>query len=96
MNIKLSQSAVSDLQDIKDYYVEEGVSEVGLNFVSDILTHIERLMNYPDIGRRVPEFDENHIRELIHPPYRIVYLRDDNSVQVIRVWRSERLLELSE
>ena len=31
--------------------------------------------------------------ELIHPPFRIVYRRGAAHIQVIRVWRSERLLE---
>ncbi|MFK5947294.1 MAG: type II toxin-antitoxin system RelE/ParE family toxin [Methylococcales bacterium] len=48
------------------------------------------------MGRKVPEFDEEKIRELIHTPFRIVYLREKNSIHVIRIWRSERLLVLPE
>ncbi|PIQ97459.1 MAG: addiction module toxin RelE, partial [Nitrospinae bacterium CG11_big_fil_rev_8_21_14_0_20_56_8] len=42
----------------------------------------------------VPEFDQPFLRELIHPPFRIVYRRDPQRVRMVRVWRSERLLHL--
>jgi plasmid stabilization system protein ParE len=54
------------------------------------------LCENPDIGRVVPEFGVEKIRELIHPPYRIVYLREQKAIHVTRVWRSERLLALPE
>lgn len=40
----------------------------------------------------VPEFDTLWLRELEMSPYRIVYRRDDAVVTVVRVWRSERLM----
>ena len=61
--------------------------------------HSERANFYanwykPMIGRIVPEFEQSHIRELIHPPFRIVYMLTPDALVVIRVWRSERLLKL--
>jgi hypothetical protein len=44
----------------------------------------------------VPEFDEPFLRELIRPPFRIVYRRDPEHVPVVRVWRSERLREIDD
>ncbi len=41
------------------------------------------------------EFNVDDIRELIHKPFRVVYLRESTSIFVVRVWRSERELELS-
>lgn len=45
-------------------------------------------------SRVVPEFGFEHLREVIRPPFRIVYRLDDDRVRVVRVWCSERLLEL--
>jgi len=42
----------------------------------------------------VPEFNADDVRELIHKPFRVVYLRESTSIFVVRVWRSERELEL--
>lgn len=96
MKVSLSESALEDLEEIKVYYFDLEVAEIGNKFVTDIFEHIESLIDHPSIGRVVPEFNEEHIRELIHPPFRIVYLRGKSSIQIIRVWRSERLLNLSE
>ena len=96
MKITLSNSGLEDLEQIKQYYFDEGVPDVGKEFITSIIEHIESLIDNPDIGRLVPEFDDEKIRELIHPPFRIVYLREHDSIRVVRVWRSERLLVLSE
>lgn len=42
------------------------------------------------------EFNENNIRELIHSPFRIVYLKEEKIIHIIRGWRSERLLNLKD
>jgi plasmid stabilization system protein ParE len=96
VKVCISSSAFSDLENIKEYYKDEGVPYIGEQYVVSIIDHIQTLSDNPDIGRTVPEFDEEKIRELIHPPFRIVYLREKNSIHIIRVWRSERLLVLPE
>ena len=94
MNVSLAEAAFYDLEAIKAYYSDQGVAAIGESFVKDILAHIEILADFPEIGRIVPEFDEPKIRELIHPPFRIVHVLESESIVVIRVWRSERLLVL--
>lgn len=96
MKILISDSAFNDLEAIKEYYLNEGVPHIGEEFVVNIFTHIETLISNPEIGRKVPEFDENNIRELIHSPFRIVYLKEEQTIHIIRVWRSERLLSLTD
>lgn len=94
MNISFSKSAISDLENIKEYYLEQGVPDIGHEFVAVIIEHIETLSAHPNIGRVVPEFNDDLIRELIHSPFRVVYLRETKAIKIIRVWRSERLLKL--
>ena len=96
MNISFSKSAIKDLEGIKEYYSEQGVPQIGQEYVAAIIEHIETLIAHPDIGRVVPEFNDELIRELIHSPFRVVYLREIKSIKIIRVWRSERLLKLPE
>ena len=96
MSISFSKSAIEDLKGIQEYYLEQGVSQIGLNFVAAIIEHVETLSTHPEIGRVVPEFKDESIRELIHSPFRVVYLREIKSIKIIRVWRSERLLKLPE
>ncbi|MBL1275039.1 MAG: type II toxin-antitoxin system RelE/ParE family toxin [Ectothiorhodospiraceae bacterium] len=94
MKILISDSAYTDLEAIKEYYTEEGVPHIGEQFIVSIIEHIETLPANPDIGRKVPEFNTDKIRELIHGPFRVVYLREEQSIHVVRIWRSERLLKL--
>jgi len=96
VNISFSKSAIDDLKSIKEYYLEQGVPQIGQDFVVAIVEHIESLAEHPSIGRVVPEFNDDSIRELIHSPFRVVYLRESESINIIRVWRSERLLKLPE
>ena len=94
IKISLAESAIEDLEDILNYYSEQKVPHVGKRVVSQVLEDIECLKNQPDMGRIVPEFEQNRLRELIRPPFRIVYLRESSKIRIVRVWRSERLLIL--
>jgi plasmid stabilization system protein ParE len=94
VKIRITDSAVEDLRELQVYYEEHLAPQIGNQFVTEILDRIETLTDNPDIGRIVPEFDIDNIRELIHKPFRVVYLRESSSIFVIRVWRSERILEL--
>lgn len=92
--VSFSHSAVSDLEDIIEFYKEQKIPHVGQSVVKKIFKQVEPLAEQPDMGRIVPEFDLDYLRELIRPPFRIVYRRDTDRVRIIRVCRSERLLAL--
>ncbi len=94
MKISVSKSSFNDLENIISYYNSQGVPDIGIKFAEAIIKHIEVLSEHPDIGRVVPEFELEHIREIIHKPFLVVYQRDTNSIKIIRVSRSERLLVL--
>ena len=95
ITINFAESALSDLEEIRDWYAEQGVPEVGNRLVAEVFEQVESLVHHPDMGRIVPEFGQPLLRELIHPPFRIVYRRERDRVRVVRIWRSERLLRLS-
>jgi toxin ParE1/3/4 len=92
--ISFAASAVADLEAIRAWYAEQRVPDVGERLLREVIAHVEQLADFPESGRMVPEFELAELREIIHPPFRIVYRLDDERVRVVRVWRSERLLEL--
>jgi plasmid stabilization system protein ParE len=92
--IRIAESALTDLESIRTWYAEQDVPEVGERLIGEIVASIEALADHPDMGRIVPDFDQPFLRELIRPPFRIVYRRDPKHVRVVRVWRSERLLDV--
>lgn len=96
IRISFAVSALNDLEELIDYYKEQEIPHIGEKLVKKVIKDIEFLRNEPEIGRIVPEFGKNFLRELIRPPFRIVYRKDSNRIQIVRVWRSERLLSLKE
>lgn len=92
--ITFAASAVADIREIQTWYAEQLVPEIGKRFAGEIVAKIEALQSYPEMGRIVPEFGVDSLRELIYPPFRIVRCYDSNRVRIVRIWRSERLLKL--
>ena len=90
--ISLSESAVRDLQEVRQSYDSQSPPEVGERLVREILACLDQLAEFPESGRVVPEFDQPWLRELVRPPFRVVYRLDGERVRVVRVWRSERLM----
>ncbi len=93
VRVDLAQTARDDLAGIIEWYTSQGVPQVGVRLVTEIRDRLRQLNTFQDSGRQVPEFDTPWLRELEYPPYRIVYRRDADAVTVVRVWRSERLLD---
>jgi plasmid stabilization system protein ParE len=94
VTVRLAESALGDLEALRAWYTEQGVPDVGERLLGEIVASIEALADHPDMGRIVPEFEQPFLRELIRPPFRIVYRRDPKHVRIVRVWRSERLLDM--
>lgn len=94
--VRLAESAVADLEEIRRWYAEQGAPGVGERLVAEIFERLDTLHDHPDIGRVVPEFDQPMLREVIHPPFRIVYRRESRRVRIVRIWRGERRLLLPE
>ena len=74
--------AKQDLKKIYDYiardskYYAEKVSE-------DILERSEKLNEFPEIGRIVPEIGEVNIREVIVYSYRLIYEISSDKIEVL-------------
>ncbi len=92
--ITFAASAISDLEDLQAYYAGEDALAAGKQVITEIMARIERLSSHPRSGRVVPEFSVEHLREIIYPPFRIVYRHDKSKVRIVRIWRSERLLKM--
>lgn len=91
--ITFASSALEDLGELKAYYAQEGSPEAGMRIVAEIVGSIERLSAFPLSVRIVPEFNVPHLREIISPPFRIVYRHERSTVRIVRIWRSERLVK---
>lgn len=93
-SISFAGTAISDLHDIREWYAEQLAPEVGERLIAEVFSQVERLADFPESGRIIPEFNVSNLREIIHPPFRIVYRLDGGRVRIVRVWRGERLLKV--
>lgn len=89
--VVLSRIAIRDLAEIVDYIGRDdppAAKRVGHSLVAQL----RRLEDFPRIGRVVPEFQIETLREIIHKPYRVVYQVNDStaSIEVARFWHSAR------
>jgi toxin ParE1/3/4 len=71
--VRWSLTAGNDLQDIEDFIARDSVLHA-VAFVDSIVESAEKLLKNSHIGRVVPEFNRNDLREMIFRRYRIVYL----------------------
>jgi plasmid stabilization system protein ParE len=67
-----------------------------INFVDELITVGESIVNKPEKGRIVPELSIDNIREIIHKNYRIVYIIKKNSIDILTVFEAHRLLKRDE
>ena len=86
-----SSQAFHDLSAIRAYIAEGSPTYADLT-VRRIVAAIERLQDFPDSGRMVPERDSPELREIIAGKYRIVYRRSADSVEIVTVFRGSRQL----
>ena len=94
VKITFAESAVKDLEEIRSWYADQYIPAIGEKFIREIIAQVERLSDFPESGRMVPEFGIANLREIIHAPFRIVYRLDKSHPRIVRVWRSERLLKM--
>lgn len=80
-----------DIKDIAAFIAEESPSAAD-RFVRSLFQTAERLADFPESGRIVPEFGDPNIREAIRKPCRIVYRirRRKRTIEIARVWHAAR------
>ena len=90
--IRWSVAAREDLKGIEDFIALDSPL-VAVYFVDRLVEAAERLTDFPESGRIVPEFGRDDLREVVFRSYRIVYLLRGDVVTVVRVVHAARALE---
>jgi addiction module RelE/StbE family toxin len=89
--VRWTQHARDDLRDIHAFIARDspGAAEA---LVERLLTATERLAEFPESGRAVPEFPALSYREIIVSSYRVLYRLADNTVWITAVVHGRRRL----
>ena len=86
-----SDLAIEDLKSIHDY-ISKDSTRYANEMIERIIQRVDQLENFPNSGRKVPEFDNELIRELIVDNYRIVHNVDEQFVSISRIHQSSKLI----
>ena len=85
-----SEAALSDLHEVLAYAAEQQLDFVALS--QRLLDKSDLLVDQPQLGWKIPEFDRDDIREVFVHPYRLIYQVDENPCTVVAVVHASRNL----
>ncbi|MFZ4617435.1 MAG: type II toxin-antitoxin system RelE/ParE family toxin [Rectinemataceae bacterium] len=92
VSLRWTDRARRNLGDIRDS-ISRRESEAASRFVEDLVRRTLILEVQPRSGRRLPELNNDDIRELIHGIYRIVYKLVGREVHILTVFEGHMLLD---
>lgn len=94
--IEWSLRARTDLRDLKAYIAKDS-PYYARRFTERIIASIEKLVDFPKIGRPVPEAESrDDVRELIYQGYRIIYKIQAGGVFIVTILHGSRDLASKE
>ena len=91
--VRWSAQAVDDLQEIHDYIARQSPRYAAV-VAGRLVAAVDRVREFPESGRIVPELSEPAVREVIHGAYRIVYELHADVAVVLTVFRASRSFPL--
>jgi addiction module RelE/StbE family toxin len=93
--VRWTPQAIRDINDIAEYISKDSVRFASF-FVEKIFEKETLFTASVRIGRIVPEFEDEHIRELLFERYRIIYrIVDENTVHILSIFHGSRTLNQS-
>jgi len=87
--VRWSLTAEADLRAIEDFIAQDSVLHA-VDLVDRLVEGVEHLSHAPRMGRVVPEFQREDLRELLFRAYRVVYQVRGEMVTVLRVVHAAR------
>lgn len=86
-----TEPTLNDLNEIAEYIALDKISAAN-QLVENVFVSTERLEQFPNSGRKIPELKKSRYREVIVNPCRIFYRIEHKKVYILYVMRSERKL----
>ena len=87
-----TDSSIQDLDNIGDYIAKDSVRYAEIT-VSELFGSVEILDRNPKAGSKVPEFNDESVRQLIRGSYRIVYqIIDEYRIDILTIHNCARLI----
>jgi plasmid stabilization system protein ParE len=91
MRVYWSHEAARRLREITAYIAQD--SPIASRQVAALLLRRSRTLAQPPlIGRRLPEYPDLDLRELLERPYRIIYAVTSSGIEIVTVMHYRQLL----
>lgn len=87
--IRWSATSVADLGSIRDYISEDSEDDA-ISFLQEIKNQVMKMPDFPNLGRKVPEMDDENFREIIFGNYRIIYEIQDDLIKIHTIIHQRR------
>lgn len=89
--VVIAASARTDLEEIVRFVARHN-ADAAARLGFELITRAERVAEFPELGRVVPEFGRPGLREVVCRSYRIIYrLRvEHRHVEIVRFWHGAR------
>jgi|688.fasta_scaffold357234_2 toxin ParE1/3/4 len=88
MKIFYTQQSIGDLIRLRTFIEKHNLKAA--KEVSDrLIQAINRLIDFPSLGRQVGDDDSNAIRDLVTGKYIIRYVVLKNEIHVLRIWHGK-------
>lgn len=93
MKIIFSSEARADLMEIARFIANDK-PHAARKWATDIRQSVLKLSDFPMIGRIVPEYGDESIREIIKGQYRVVYKIDEkkDTIVIVTIYHAKRIL----
>ena len=95
MKIKWSPLSVERLTSIVKY-ISEDKPTAAIKLSETIFTSVERLKEFPQSGRVVPELDNSKYREILVSNYRVIYSIVEDVVYILTIRHQVQLLNMKD
>ena len=92
VKLEYTKIAFTDLKSIRRSIAEDSVHFAKLSII-ELRNKIEVLKVYPETGKPIYPEKYQHLRQLLHKSYNIIYYFENNKVTIITVHHQSRFQE---
>jgi plasmid stabilization system protein ParE len=89
MKLIWTDPSIADLRAIRDYIARDS-DYYAADLVEQLVLSVERLLQFPQLGRMVPETQDENTRELVQQGYRIVYRLVGERIEILTIVHGSR------
>ena len=93
VKVKWTDNAIKELDEIALYISKDSLRYAEI-LVSQVYEMVSHLTQFPKLGRKVPEYNNPNLREILYKNYRIIYLIKNDHLEIISIIHGSRKLDL--